>query len=72
MDIANAHVKVQADPDYPPTANAGESILIHLPHNSVVLDGSKSTDDKGIVKYSWKQTKGNQVEMKVNFTNNWG
>ena len=64
-DTKYVHVKVAAVPDYPPTANAGESVLIHLPHDSVILDASKSTDDKGIVKYKWKQIKGNQVEMKV-------
>lgn len=65
VGVAHANVTVQAEPDYPPTANAGESVLIHMPHNQVTLDASKSKDDKGIVKYSWKQIKGNQVEMRV-------
>ena len=65
VGVAYANVTVQAEPDYPPTADAGESILIHRPHDEVTLDGGRSKDDKGIVKYSWKLTKGSQVEMKV-------
>jgi hypothetical protein len=62
--VANVNINVKPVVDYPPTANAGESLLIHLPHNEVTLDASGSTDDKGIVEYSWKQLEGNQVEMK--------
>ena len=65
VGVAYANVTIQAEPDYPPTADAGESILIHRPHDEVTLDGGRSKDDKGIVKYSWKLTKGSQVEMKV-------
>ena len=65
VGVAYANVTVQAEPDYPPTADAGESVLIQLPHDEVTLDGGQSKDDKGIVKYSWKLVKGNQVEMKV-------
>ena len=39
--------------DYPPKANAGSDVVIHLPQNSVVLNGNSSTDDKGIVSYEW-------------------
>lgn len=66
MGVAYTTVSVEAAHDYPPTANAGQSVrIIHLPHNTVVLDGSQSKDDKGIVKYSWKQVKGNLAETKV-------
>lgn len=65
VGVAYANVTVHAEPDYPPTANAGESVLIHLPRDQVTLDASKSKDDKGIIEYSWKQMKGNQVEMKA-------
>lgn len=34
-------------------ANAGEDQILMLPIDIVKLDGSKSSDDKGIVKYSW-------------------
>lgn len=66
MDVAYTNVSVKAAHDYPPTANAGQSVrIIHLPYNTVVLDGSQSKDDKGITKYSWKQVKGKLAETKV-------
>lgn len=34
-------------------ANAGDDQILMLPIDIVKLDGSKSSDDKGIVKYSW-------------------
>ena len=36
-----------------PVARAGDDITIQLPDNSVVLDGYKSSDDYGIVKFNW-------------------
>ena len=39
--------------DYPPKANAGSDMVIHLPQNSVILNGNLSTDDKGIKTYEW-------------------
>lgn len=41
---------VQAQ-DYPPTANAGNPVLLHLPRNEVYLYGNGSTDDK--VRAGW-------------------
>ena len=32
--------------DYPPVARAGKDIVLQLPHNSAVLYGNASTDDK--------------------------
>lgn len=40
----------------PPTANAGPDQRIQLPEDSVSLSGRLSTDDKGIVEYSWELT----------------
>ncbi len=40
--------------DYPPTANAGEDLIIHLPQNEVVLNGNRSSDDHGIVSWEWR------------------
>ncbi|KAG2461102.1 K319L protein, partial [Polypterus senegalus] len=37
----------------PPVAKISGSIVVTLPVNTAVLDGSKSTDDKGIVSYLW-------------------
>lgn len=42
--------------DYPPTANAGDDIVVNLPVNYVTLYGNTSTDDKGIHSYEWKAT----------------
>jgi hypothetical protein len=48
-----ANVTVLKEIDYPPTAVAGADIIIHLPQNEVVLNGTASTDDKGIVSWLW-------------------
>ncbi|VDI46465.1 Hypothetical predicted protein, partial [Mytilus galloprovincialis] len=48
-----ANVTVIKETDYPPKANAGSDVIIHLPQNSVILNGNLSTDDKGISEYEW-------------------
>ncbi|CAG2204325.1 Dyslexia-associated protein KIAA0319-like protein,Dyslexia-associated protein KIAA0319 homolog,Dyslexia-associated protein KIAA0319 [Mytilus edulis] len=48
-----ANVTVIKETDYPPKANAGSDVIIHLPQNSVILNGNLSTDDKGIEEYEW-------------------
>ncbi|CAC5410665.1 Dyslexia-associated protein KIAA0319-like protein [Mytilus coruscus] len=48
-----ANVTVIKETDYPPKANAGSDVIIHLPQNSVILNGNLSTDDKGIAEYEW-------------------
>ncbi|XP_078665595.1 dyslexia-associated protein KIAA0319-like protein isoform X1 [Branchiostoma floridae x Branchiostoma belcheri] len=52
-DSTTANVTVHKETDYPPVANAGPNLVIQMPQNSVILNGSKSTDDKGIVSYEW-------------------
>ncbi|KAG8520367.1 Dyslexia-associated protein, partial [Galemys pyrenaicus] len=37
----------------PPRAQAGGRRVLVLPNNSITLDGSRSTDDQGIVSYLW-------------------
>ncbi|XP_040611667.1 dyslexia-associated protein KIAA0319 homolog isoform X2 [Mesocricetus auratus] len=37
----------------PPRAQAGGRHVLTLPNNSITLDGSQSTDDRGIVSYLW-------------------
>lgn len=37
----------------PPRAQAGGRHVLMLPNNSITLDGSRSTDDRGIVSYLW-------------------
>ncbi|XP_078544068.1 dyslexia-associated protein KIAA0319 homolog isoform X1 [Lissotriton helveticus] len=46
-------VTVREENNSPPKAYAGGSHIIVLPNNSMVLDGSKSTDDQGVVSYLW-------------------
>ncbi|HAS41145.1 MAG TPA: hypothetical protein DCS93_11735 [Microscillaceae bacterium] len=55
----------------PPVANAGNDQTLVLPTNSTTLDGSGSTDDKGIVSYQWELVSGNTAALQtvlVNFT----
>ena len=47
QDHVDAFLGVIEERDYPPTANAGEDIIIHLPKNEVDLHGNGSSDDHG-------------------------
>lgn len=58
-----ANITVVASKDYPPEANAGPDIIVHLPQNSVTLNGNLSTDDHGIT--SWEWTKGPSDQNKA-------
>ncbi|RWS27474.1 dyslexia-associated protein KIAA0319-like protein [Leptotrombidium deliense] len=64
---AVANITVFKETDYPPTANAGADVIIHLPVNEVTLNGNTSTDDKGIVGWLWVRSpddeKGKAVDM---------
>jgi ribosomal protein L14 len=52
-------ITVNPAANIPPVANAGPSITIILPDNSVTLDGSKSSDADGTINaYSWTQISG--------------
>ena len=55
--------------DYPPKANAGSDMVIHLPQNSVILYGNLSTDDKGIESYEWIKSTDDKLaaDMQVKF-----
>lgn len=46
--------------DYPPEANAGPNVIVYLPHNSVTLNGSLSTDDREIVSWEWTKDSNDQ------------
>ena len=41
------------DGNTPPHADAGPDVLVKLPTREAALDGSRSSDDYGIVKYIW-------------------
>ena len=47
---------LSSEVNQPPVAHAGPDITLMLPNNFVELDGSQSTDDKGIVAYLWSRT----------------
>ena len=51
-NFADAFLEVEEEQDYPPTANAGEDIIIHLPKNEVTLHGNGSSDDHGMYSYN--------------------
>ena len=52
-NFADAFLEVEEEQDYPPTANAGEDIIIHLPKNEVTLHGNGSSDDHGMYSYNF-------------------
>ncbi|XP_048204335.1 dyslexia-associated protein KIAA0319 homolog isoform X2 [Perognathus longimembris pacificus] len=46
-------IAVKKENNSPPRAQAGGRHVLVLPNNSITLDGSRSTDDQGIVSYLW-------------------
>nr|XP_025746821.1 dyslexia-associated protein KIAA0319 homolog [Callorhinus ursinus] len=46
-------VAVKKENNSPPRAHAGGRHVLVLPNNCITLDGSRSTDDQGIVSYLW-------------------
>ena len=46
-NYTDAYVMVEEERDYPPVANAGEDVIIHLPKTEVDLHGNGSSDDHG-------------------------
>lgn len=58
-----ATIQVLQEIDYPPQANAGPDVILYLPHNSVTLNGTLSTDDHEIVAWEW--TKDSSDESKA-------
>ncbi|XP_066431097.1 dyslexia-associated protein KIAA0319-like protein homolog [Eleutherodactylus coqui] len=54
-DKAIVSVIVKEEINKPPIAKIAGNVVITLPTNTAELDGSKSTDDKGIVSYQWQR-----------------
>ncbi|XP_040500856.1 dyslexia-associated protein KIAA0319 homolog isoform X2 [Ursus maritimus] len=46
-------VAVKKENNSPPRARAGGRHVLVLPNNCITLDGSRSTDDQGVVSYLW-------------------
>ncbi|XP_068081362.1 dyslexia-associated protein KIAA0319-like protein isoform X2 [Anabrus simplex] len=55
-----ANITVLKVTDYPPEANAGQDIIIYLPHNNLTLNGNLSTDDRGIASWEWTKSPSDQ------------
>ncbi|CAG2112878.1 unnamed protein product, partial [Medioppia subpectinata] len=74
---AEVHVFVKPENNRPPLAVTPHDMKVVLPlENSVVLDGTKSSDDTGVTKWLWQQLHGPKVlqitnanESKANITN---
>lgn len=60
FDSAMAKLQVIEEKDYPPSANAGEDVIIYLPNNEVTLHGNQSSDDHGIVSWEWTLNEGDK------------
>ena len=59
-DTGTASLEVMEEKDYPPTANAGEDIILYLPTNEVILHGNQSSDDHGIASWEWTLNEGDK------------
>ncbi len=62
-DLVRVTVHAEAI-NQPPTAYAGEDIVIQLPTNTIVLAGSGSDPDGSIEKYQWKKISGPGATLK--------
>ncbi|XP_043915403.1 dyslexia-associated protein KIAA0319-like protein homolog isoform X2 [Protopterus annectens] len=51
-------VIVKEEMNKPPVAKIAGNVVITLPVNTATLDGSKSSDDKGIISYHWIRDEG--------------
>ncbi|XP_076654438.1 dyslexia-associated protein KIAA0319 [Halictus rubicundus] len=56
----SANITVLKVTDYPPSANAGQDIIIYLPQNMLTLNGNLSTDDHGIASWEWTKSPSDQ------------
>ncbi|XP_034182406.2 dyslexia-associated protein KIAA0319 isoform X2 [Osmia lignaria lignaria] len=56
----SANITVLKVTDYPPSANAGQDIIIYLPQNTLTLNGNLSTDDHGIASWEWTKSPSDQ------------
>lgn len=57
VSSATVAVVVRPEDNKPPTAVAGPDKDLVSPDDSTVLDGSASSDDRGIVSYLWHKVR---------------
>ncbi|NXK91654.1 K319L protein, partial [Formicarius rufipectus] len=62
---SSVNVIVKEEINKPPIAKIAGSVVITLPTNTAELDGSKSSDDKGIVSYLWTRDEGSPAAGEV-------
>jgi hypothetical protein len=59
LDTVMITVRDTSQPNRPPVANAGSDQIITLPTNTIILDGSASSDsDNNILSYQWRKISG--------------
>ncbi|XP_015173738.1 PREDICTED: dyslexia-associated protein KIAA0319 [Polistes dominula] len=59
-NFTKANITVLKVIDYPPSANAGQDVIIYLPQNTLILNGNLSTDDRGIASWEWTKSPSDQ------------
>lgn len=65
-DSDNITITVSATPNQPPSANAGNNIIITLPVNSTNLNGGNSTDADGTIStYTWTRVGGTGTTFNI-------
>ncbi|NXN91727.1 K319L protein, partial [Rhinopomastus cyanomelas] len=62
---SSVNVIVKEEINKPPVAKIAGGVVITLPTNTAELDGSKSSDDKGIVSYLWTRDEGSPAAGEV-------
>ncbi|XP_037683677.1 dyslexia-associated protein KIAA0319-like protein homolog [Choloepus didactylus] len=62
---SSVNVIVKEEMNKPPIAKITGNVVIILPTNTAELDGSKSSDDKGIVSYLWTRDEGSPAAGEV-------
>ncbi|XP_014214907.1 dyslexia-associated protein KIAA0319-like protein [Copidosoma floridanum] len=55
-NFTTANITVLKITDYPPSANAGQNVILYLPKNTLTLNGNLSTDDRGISSWEWTKS----------------
>lgn len=62
---SSVNVIVKEETNRPPIAKITGNVVITLPTDTAELDGSKSSDDKGIVSYLWTRDEGSPAAGEV-------